>query len=144
MDARGADPAIRRHSVTRPPKSAVHLDTSFLIRSLVPGSDESVRLRGWLLERRPVAVSTLVWGEFLCGPLDDEDHARALRLAHRRVPLGTEEASRAASLFNQAGQRRGSFADCLVAATAILAGAELATSDGVDFERFTDAGLRLA
>ena len=129
--------------IQRPP-SPLHLDTSFLIRALVRGTDESARLRGWLAERRPLAVSTLVWAEFLCGPLDKESESIARRIAHRHLPLGTDEATLAARLFNESGRRRGSLADCVVAATALGAGAELATSDTQDFKRLEGMGLELA
>lgn len=127
-----------------PRAPAVHLDTSFLIRALVPGSHESTRLRSWLERRRPVAVCALTWGEFLCGPLRKADIATAHRIAHTHVPVGTDEVTGAARLFNHGGRRRGSFPDCVIAATAIVAGAELATSNVGDFERFEDAGLTLA
>jgi predicted nucleic acid-binding protein len=123
---------------------AIHLDTSFLIRGLVANSSEAVALRGWLLERRHVAISTYAWAEFLCGPLTTDQHTSARRLAHTLVPFGTDEASAAARLFNHAGRRRGSFADCVIGATAIVAGAELATANRADFERFVGAGLALA
>jgi len=122
----------------------IHLDTSFLIRALVADSPEAVDLLGWLQDRRTIAISTLAWGEFLCGPLDDAAQALARRIAPRHVPIGTQEATEAASLFNLGGRRRGSFPDCIVAATAILASAELATSNGSDFRPFEKAGLRLA
>lgn len=124
--------------------SEIHLDTSFLIRALVPGADEAATLRRWLEDGREVALSALAWGEFLCGPLPEEAEAVARRLARRHVPLGTDEAAEAARLFNATGRRRGSFQDCLVAATAVIAGAELATCDGPHFRRFTAEGLRLA
>ena len=127
-----------------PRPSPVHLDTSFLIRALVPGSAESEKLRGWLRERRPVAVSALTWGELLCGPLGEADEATARRVAHRHVPVGTEEVTEAARLFNHGGRRRGSFPDCVIAGTAIVSGAELATSNVGDFERFLVVGLTLA
>ena len=126
------------------PGPEIHLDTSFLIRALVPGADEAATLRRWLEDGRAVALSVLAWGEFLCGPLPEGAEAVARRVARRHVPLGTDEAAEAARLFNATGRRRGSFQDCLVAATAILAGAELATSDRADFRRFLAEGLRLA
>lgn len=121
----------------------IHLDTSFLIRSLVRGSRESALLRTWLGERRSIAMSTFAWGEFLCGPLTNEDQARARRIAHTHVPFGTDEAVAAARLFNHAGRRRGSFADCVIGATALTAGAELATTNPSDFGRFIGAGLEV-
>jgi len=130
--------------VIRPRMRAIHLDTSFLIRALVPGTGESARLSNWLGERRSVALSAFAWGEFLCGPLGDAEESEAGRIANRYIPVGTEEATAAAGLFNHAGRRRGSFPDCIIAATAILADAELATSNPSDFERFIDVGLVLA
>ena len=124
--------------------AAVHLDTSFLIRALVDGSNEARALRTWLRQGLTVAISTLAWGEFLCGPLSEEDAALALRIVRAHVPLGTEEATEAARLFNETGRRRGSFQDCLVAATALTAVAELATADRSDFARFEECGLKLA
>ena len=122
----------------------VHLDTSFLIRALVPGSAESGALRRWLREGRSIAISTIVWAEFLCGPLESHVAGLARRVARTHVPLETDQAATAALLFNETGRRRGSFQDCLVAATAIAAGAPLATIDRNDFRRFVDAGLELA
>lgn len=128
----------------RAAQKPIHLDTSFLIRALVRGSRESALLRGWLRERRSVAISTFAWGEFLCGPLTNDDQARARRVAHTHVPFGTDEAVMAARLFNHAGRRRGSFADCVIGATSLTSGAELATANPSDFERFIGAGLELA
>ena len=126
-----------------PATKPIHLDTSFLIRALAPDSPEAVKLRGWLQERRTIAMSALAWGEFLCGPLDDVAQALARRLVPRHVPIGTEEATQAARLFNLGGRKRRSFPDCIIAATAILASAELATSNQSDFRPFEEAGLLL-
>jgi predicted nucleic acid-binding protein len=121
----------------------VHLDTSFLIRALAPGTAESDALREWLGTGRAVAISALAWGEFLCGPVDARAAALARRIVRTHVSVGTEEATMAARLFNEAGRRRGSFSDCIVAAAAVLHGACLATSDRADFQRFVSLGLQL-
>ena len=89
-------------------------------------------------------MSTLAWGEFLCGPLDDVAQALAQRVVPRHLPIRTEEATEAARLFNLGGRRRRSFPDCIIAATALLAGAELATSNESDFRSFEEAGLLFA
>lgn len=122
----------------------IHLDSSFLIRALTPGTPEEAQLLVWYGERRVLGMSSFAWGEFLCGPLGPEDAEDARRVVHRYLPLGTREAVAGAELFNHTGRRSRSFADCLIAATAILDGAALATSNPGDFRRFTDAGLVLA
>lgn len=132
-----------RSTVTAGPLVNIHLDTSFLIRALGARSAESGVLRGWLTSGHTVVISTLAWGEFLCGPLEDRVQELARRIVRTQVPLGTDEAAAAARLFNDTGRRRGSFRDCIVAATAMLAGAALATSDRRDFQRFVAAGLEL-
>lgn len=121
----------------------VQLDTSFLIRALVPGSGEDVRLRAWLGDGIPIAMSVVGWAEFLCGPLAEPDKAVARRLIDALVPLEEVTTELAASMFNRTGRRRGTFVDCLVAATAVHAGARLATSNPRHFDRFAEAGFEL-
>jgi predicted nucleic acid-binding protein len=101
----------------------IHLDTSFLIVALVRGSRQDRKLREWLRVGEPLAMSTVAWAEFLCGPVDG-----------RNVEL-------AARLFNQSGRRRGSLADCMIAATALRNEALLATNNPTDFGRFEATGL---
>ena len=109
-----------------------HLDTSFLIRALCPGSPHERQLLVWLDGPGSVSLSAVAWAEFLCGPVSADVTAIARTLLGEPVPLGTAAAERAAQLFNQAGRRRGSLLDCLVAATAIEADAQLATDDSPD------------
>ena len=44
----------------------IHLDTSFLIRGLVPGTTQDQALRNWLRRGDALAMSTVAWAEFLC------------------------------------------------------------------------------
>jgi predicted nucleic acid-binding protein len=122
----------------------IHLDSSFLIRALARGTPEEATLLRWYRERRVLGISCMALGEFLCGPSSSGTADAALRLVHRYLPLGTREAAAGAELFNLTGRRSRSFADCLIAATALVDGAALATSNRADFQRFADAGLVLA
>ncbi len=120
----------------------IHLDTSFLIRALLPGSPEDAQLREWLSGETPLAISAVAWAEFLCGPLAAEDLSLAAAVVGEAVPLTADHAVQAAELFNAAGRKRGSLVDCLIAAAAIEEDAELATANPKDFKAM--AGLRFA
>lgn len=122
----------------------IHLDTSFLIRALVAGSPEDVRLRAWVRQQTRLGISAICWTEFLCGPLSDEQIELVGHLVSQPVAYTDAQARRAALLFNAGDRRRGSLIDCMVAATAIGAGATLATSNPKDFRRFESAGLQIA
>jgi len=124
--------------------SVIHLDTSFLITALVAGSSQDQRLRAWLVDRASLGVSAVAWAEFLCGPLAPEQVELANRIVGEPHAFGGDEARLAARLFNLGGRRRGSLIDCMVAATAIRAGAALATANPTDFRRFETLGLELA
>ncbi len=103
----------------------IHLDTSFLIRALLRDSPEDRAIRGWLGAGQPLAMSTIGWAEFLCGPVDARSASLASRIVGERVPLTEEDAASAARLFNLIGRRRGSLLDCMIAATALRLGAAL-------------------
>ena len=119
----------------------IQLDTSFLIRALVPGSAEDGLLRRWLRDRAALAVSAVVWTEFLCGPLRAREIQLAARVAGEVLPYEADEAAVASELFNRTGRRRGSLVDCMVAAAALSRNATLATSNPADFRRFEARGL---
>jgi predicted nucleic acid-binding protein len=121
----------------------IHLDTNFLIGALVPGSDEDKKLRRWFRSKDTVRISSIVWAEFLCGPVADTVAEQVAELLGEPLPLDGADATVAAQLFNAAARRRGSLLDCMVAAIAIRDGAALATRNVSDFRRFADAGLML-
>jgi predicted nucleic acid-binding protein len=122
----------------------IHLDTGFLIRALVPSSPQDGRLREWLRAGEPLAISTIAWAEFLCGPVTDRQLELAAALLRGRVAFVEQDAALAARLFNSSGRRRGSMVDCMIAATALRSAATLATTNVADFQRFASAGLELA
>ncbi len=121
----------------------IHLDTSFLIRSLLEGSAESRLLRSWLEVMEPLGISPVSWTEFLCGPLEQEQTELVGEIVGEPAAYTETEARLAARLFNETGRRRGSLMDCMIAASAISAGAALATSNRSDFARLVPLGLRL-
>ncbi len=121
----------------------IHLDTSFLIHSLSRGSRADRQLREWLSLREPIAISTVGWAEFLCGPLPSADLALAARILGEPVPFVAADAALCADLFNLGGRRRGSLLDSMIAAVAVRADAALATTNPGDFRRFQTAGLRV-
>ena len=128
----------------RDARSVIHLDTSFLIRAMTPRSPEDRRLRGWLLAGEAIGISAVSWAEFLCGPVEAADVDLATRIVGEPVALLGADGRLAATLFNLAGRRRGSLADCMIAAVAIRAGAALATRNPADFRRFESGGLEIA
>ena len=122
----------------------IHLDTSFLIGALAPGSQEDARLREWIGANEPLGMSTVAWAEFLCGPVDEAALSVASVVVGRQSPFTEEMAVIAARLFNGSGRRRGTKVDCMVAATALAEEAAVATSNPDDFRRFESFGLALA
>ena len=121
----------------------IHLDTSFLIRAGVHGTTEGRRLRKWLRAGEQVRISSVAWAEYLCGPVSARAVEDAAELFGEPAPFDATAATLAAQLFNASGRRRGTLADCMIAATALGAGASLATSNARDFERLVAAGVRL-
>lgn len=122
----------------------IHLDTGFLIRALVAGSPEDRTLRAWIRRGETLGMSAIGWAEFLCGPVNESHLELAARFISAPVSFSEDDALVAARLFNDAGRRRGSFVDCMIAATALQTGASLATTNPSDFRRFEVAGLALA
>jgi len=123
----------------------IHLDTNYLIGLPVKGAAVALEVEGWLAAAESLAASAIAWTEFLNGPVTPLEVSRAAAVLQSRIiPFGQGEAALAATLFNQTGRRRGSRFDCLIAATAIRAQAEVATVNQSDFKVFVAHGLKLA
>ena len=121
----------------------IHLDTSFLIRALVRDSPEDTRIQEWIKADEPLGMSVIAWAEFLCGPVNETALSLASLIVKQRLDFTEDMAAFSARLFNGAGRRRGTMVDCMIAATAIVAGATLATCNAGDFERLEEFGLTL-
>ena len=123
----------------------IHLDTNYLIGLPVKRSAAALEVDGWLVAGESLAASAIAWTEFLNGPVTPLEVSRAEAVLQSRIiSFGQPEAALAAELFNRTGRRRGSKFDCLIAATAILAQAEVATINQSDFKVFVAHGLKLA
>ncbi len=122
----------------------IHLDTNYLIGLLVKDSPLAEQVARWLGSGQDIAASAIAWTEFLNGPVTPVAvaHAEAV-LQGRILPFARAESILAAELFNKTGRRRGTRFDCLIAATAVLADAELATVNEADFKDFARYGLKL-
>jgi predicted nucleic acid-binding protein len=121
----------------------IHLDTSFLIHALVPASSADKQLRGWLRAEEDLGMSSVAWAEFLCGPVGADEIDLVSGILEAIAPFTAADGALAAHLFNRTGRRRGTLADCMIAAAAMAADASLATANPKDFERLAAESLRI-
>ncbi|MFW5894183.1 MAG: type II toxin-antitoxin system VapC family toxin [Verrucomicrobiota bacterium] len=119
------------------------LDTNFLIALEEAGSEADRRVREWLAKGLNLGVCSIVWSEYLCGPLTAEKKKAADVLIIRKEPFDVDDAPLAAHLFNCTNRRRGTFVDCMIAAVAIRCQAKFATFNHEDFTAFIEFGLNL-
>jgi predicted nucleic acid-binding protein len=121
------------------------LDTNYLIRALIPDTEEARRVNEWLAKGEAICAPAVVWYEFLCGPVFAEE----MRLGKAILTAGIlafheAQAAEAARLFHAVKRPRRLRVDAMIAGTTIVAGAALATSNRADFEPFVAHGLVLA
>jgi predicted nucleic acid-binding protein len=122
----------------------IHLDTNLLVELVTTGSPGGKAVREWLVAGRELGTSAIAWSEFCNGPLTREQKDAAFAVLGENVaPFTWQDAEEAARLFNLSGRRRGSHADCMIAASAMAAGASLATRNSADFSRLTACGLTM-
>jgi predicted nucleic acid-binding protein len=122
----------------------IDFDANFLIDFLANDPRVQRPVEQWLSEGQTISISAVAWAEVLCGPLGDYDLDRARALITEIEPLLAQDAVSAAELFNSAGRRPRSLADCMIAAIALRRRAALATTNAADFGRFKRFGLILA
>jgi predicted nucleic acid-binding protein len=126
-------------------REMILLDTNYLIKTLVKGSREEKQVRHWFSRGDDLCTSGIVWYEFLCGPVADEEVILILSLLDGRVlPFTGDHAAESARLFNAAGRVRRLRVDAMIAAAAVMTNAALATDNAEDFRTFVPFGLRLA
>jgi len=97
----------------------------------------------WHEGGEPMITPTVVWFEFLCGPVTREQEATIRAFLTQIIPFDEKQATAAAGLFNKAGRKRRLRVDAMIAGTAIAAGAKLATNNRADFAPFVPFGLKM-
>lgn len=122
----------------------IQLDTNLLIDLVTVGSPHVALIRIWLQEGEKLGTSAVAWSEFCNGPHSHEQKEAVFALLEKRVAHFTlRQAEEASRLFHLTGRRRGSHADCMIAASAISLGTPVATRNVEHFERFVPYGLKL-
>ena len=122
----------------------LHLDTNLLIDMVTAGSPHSALIRRWLRDGQELGTSAIAWSEFCNGPHSKrQKDAVAAVLEHRISEFTWQQAEQASRLFHYTGRKRGSHADCMIAAAAMVLGVTVATRNLADFERFVPHGLKL-
>ncbi len=122
----------------------IHLDTNLLIDLVTIGSPHIAVVRRWLADGEELAVSAIAWSEFLNGPhtRQQKDAVEAV-VGGRILDFTAKEAEQASRLFHFTGRKRGSHADCMIAACAMTHDVRVATRNIGDFEKFVPYGLKL-
>ena len=122
----------------------IQLDTNILIDLVTAGSPQVALIRKWVKAGKKLTASAITWSEFCNGPhtRDQKDAIYAI-LQKNVLPFDEKQAEEASRLFHYTGRRRGSHADCMIAAAAICSKVPVATRNIKDFERFIPYGLQL-
>jgi predicted nucleic acid-binding protein len=122
----------------------IHVDTNLLIASVDPTHEHARLWPELIASDDSLGASAIAWTEFRSFPVS-HDQLRALDqlllggiLAYERA-----QADLAGELFQKTGARRKNRLDTMIAAAAILAGANLATVNQTDFEAFRAFWLKL-
>ena len=120
------------------------LDTNYLVRALVKGAKESAELIEWYQSGEGLLSAAPAWYEFLSGPVTGPQISAIRAFLSGGISAFEEpQATEAARLFNATGRIRRLRVDAMIAATAIVASARLATSNTEDFKTFVPHGLKL-
>jgi len=120
------------------------LDTNYLIKGVTAGTPEAGGLVAWTQAGEPLITPMTAWFEFLCGPVTPAQVATMRAFLNRIVVFDEPQAREAARLFNAVRRQRRLRVDAMIAGTAVVAGAALATGNRADFEPFVAPGLLLA
>ncbi len=122
----------------------IHLDTNLLIDLVTAGSPHVAMIEQWLKEGKLLGTSAIAWSEFCNGPHSKQQKDAVFAVLGKRITEFTwQQAEQASRLFHYTGRKRGSHADCMIAAAGMVNGFTVATRNIKDFERFVPHGLNL-
>jgi len=119
------------------------LDTNYLINGLTAGTTEARELVAWIQAGELLITPMPAWLEFLCGPVTLVQVTTMRAFLREIIVFDEAQAREAARLFNAVGRKRSLRVDSMIAGTATLAGARLATANRADFAPFVARGLQL-
>lgn len=122
----------------------IHLDANLLVALVKQHDAHHPTAARVIAELGPFGCSAVAWMEFHSKPVHSDDKA-ALEaiLSGGIVPFDETTAALAGEIFHLTGSKRRTRLDSMIAATAIRAGATLATTNPADFEPFLPHGLQL-
>lgn len=118
------------------------LDTNYLIRGLSAGTPEAGHLIAWFKAGKTLVTPMPAWFEFICGPVTEDQKTTMRAFLAKIIPFAEAEAMEAARLFNAIKRKRSLRVDAMIAGTAIIAKARLATCNRADFAPFAAHGLK--
>jgi predicted nucleic acid-binding protein len=122
----------------------IHVDTNLLIASVDPSHKHASLWKPLIASGDAFAASAIAWTEFRSYPISyDQLHALERLLLGGIVPYERVQADLAGELFQNTNAKRKNRLDSMIAATAILSEAELATTNQSDFKSFVPFGLKL-
>jgi predicted nucleic acid-binding protein len=119
------------------------LDTNYLILGVTAGSEESRSLVAWIEAGETLITPMPAWFEFIYGPVTEDQKMTMQAFISHIVPFAEAEAVEAARLYNAIRRKRSLRVDAMIAGTANMAQARLATRNRADFLPFMDHGLLL-
>lgn len=122
----------------------IHLDANLLIALVNPTDLHHAAAVALIRPSCTFGCSAVAWTELRSKPVHHlEIAALKALLAAGIVPFEQSTADLAGDLYHRTGGGRRTRLDSMIAATAILAGAELATVNSADFAPFVPHGLDL-
>lgn len=99
----------------------IHLDTNLLIDLVTIDSLNVAIIEKWLRDGEKLGTSAIAWSEFCNGPHSKQQKDSVFAVLDREICEFTwQQAEHASLLFHLTSRRRGSHADCMIAACATL------------------------